>query len=706
MKKKKNLRRLSKILLTCILIFSWLFTDWLRILNFPPKIPEVQAAIAKVGTDTSGTSTSGSSTTLSFSHTLVSGSNRMVAVSVGVENNGNTDVTSVTYGGEAMTKAIDQATGSSGYIYISEIWYILENDLPDDGSNTVLITISSATNAEINGFAAEYTGISQGAPEATDGSFQTSGATISNTISPSTDAWVLSAVGSGGTNYSSTVLSFNPTHRWILSGDENDSVGTANSDGGNDPTWVTSVIPNGGVSQSGDYNGTDDETLIPNQSDINSSTTTQKSISVWVEVDTIDTSNGGRVIWGEGGSSNGLTLYVYDESGTDTLWFDIYEGSAHDTLSWTGIQTGTLYHIGAVMDATNGNMYLYINGSLVDSKTGGLAISTTFSSHSAGAALGGVDSTLDDRSGGSMTGVFDGRIADLAYYGEVTPLTQGNFQSIYAAGLGSNGTFSHGQSQVEVLDYDDTSTGFAVAELRGASGETSLDSTYSGTIYRLARVAASWTASGAAEPTFTLNDYRWYVDNDSENVAAIWGTPDIAESTSIVPLPAGNDPPDSSQELRLRVNFTVNTASLTATSQQFKLQFKAGTDGSCTTGSWTDVGSGAWVFATSSVTDGANLSVIKLSSSDVLEEYAKSNPTQTNHNSATATQDIEYDFHIIGTSMAEATQYSFRVVESDNTVFDAYTNCPTLTTEPGTSLLMRHGDFFSEGLEKGFFWTD
>jgi hypothetical protein len=212
----------------------------------------------------------------------------------------------------------------------------------------------------------------------------------------------------------------------------------------------------------------------------------------------------------------------------------------------------------------------------------------------------------------------------------------------------------------------------------------------------------------AAEPTFTLNDYRWYVDNDSENVTSVWGTPDIAENTAIVIIPPGNDPPSNSQELRLRVNFTVNTANLTATSQQFKLQFKAGTDADCTTGSWTDVGSGAWIFATSGVTDGTDLTVAKLGASDVLQEYAKSNPTATNHNSATTGQDIEYDFHIIGNggSMAEATQYSFRVLESDNTVFDAYTTCPTLTTEPGTSQLMRHGNLFSEEVEKGFFWTD
>jgi hypothetical protein len=218
-----------------------------------------------------------------------------------------------------------------------------------------------------------------------------------------------------------------------------------------------------------------------------------------------------------------------------------------------------------------------------------------------------------------------------------------------------------------------------------------------------------WTvtwASGGASPTFTQNDYRWYVDSDGTNPTEVWGAPDIAENTAIVVIPTGNDPPNSTQELRLRANFTVNTANLTATSQQFDLQFKAGTDASCTSGSWTDVGAAAtWEFASSSVSDGADITAV-LAASDINGQYAKSNPTTTNTNSATTSQDIEYDFHIIGTNIAANTQYSFRVRESDDTVFDAYTTCPTLTTEPGTASLMRHGNVFTEETEQGFFWTD
>ena len=211
-----------------------------------------------------------------------------------------------------------------------------------------------------------------------------------------------------------------------------------------------------------------------------------------------------------------------------------------------------------------------------------------------------------------------------------------------------------------------------------------------------------------ASSTFTLNDYRWYVDDDTANPSAIWGNPDLAENTAIAAIPADNDPPDSSQELRLRTNFTVNTANLSATSRQFKLQFKTGTDGDCTTGSWTDVGtSQTWEFATSSVSDGT-LITASLAASEIAGQYAKSNPTITNTNSATMGQEIEYDFHIIGTNIADATQYSFRVIESDSSVFDAYTTCPTLRTEPSMTNFMRHGNFFTPDttVEAGLFWVE
>ncbi len=250
-----------------------------------------------------------------------------------------------------------------------------------------------------------------------------------------------------------------------------------------------------------------------------------------------------------------------------------------------------------------------------------------------------------------------------------------------------------------------------VVENNGATGETDYcfrTTKSDGSVFWYTEYPKLTTSFAAATSTFTLDSYRWYVDNDATNPADVWGNIDLAENTPITVLPAGNDPPDTVQELRLRTNFTVNTNPLSATDKQFKLQYKPGIDGDCTSGSWTSVGAAqTWEFATSGVTDGS-LITSSLGSSDVAGQYAKANPTTTNTNSATATQQIEYDFHLLGTNISDATQYSFRVIESDDTVFDGYTNCPTLRTQPGMNNMMRGGNFFTPdtGTEEGFFWTE
>lgn len=160
--------------------------------------------IAKVGTDTNA---SGTSLGLSFSHTLVAGDNRMVVVCVGYEANGSIDITGITYGGQAMTKAIDALTGTSGYRFLAEVWYILEADLPANGSNIVVINDTGSLD-ENSAFCAQYTGVAQTATvDYTDATEEPSpsDSTIENTgLSLTDNAWVVSAVGCGNAgNFSS-----------------------------------------------------------------------------------------------------------------------------------------------------------------------------------------------------------------------------------------------------------------------------------------------------------------------------------------------------------------------------------------------------------------------------------------------------------------------------------------------------------------------
>jgi hypothetical protein len=222
----------------------------------------------------------------------------------------------------------------------------------------------------------------------------------------------------------------------------------------------------------------------------------------------------------------------------------------------------------------------------------------------------------------------------------------------------------------------------------------------------------------AASSTYTQNHFRWYVDSGSENVTDPWSSTasiDVAEDTGLAITPVAYDPPSTTQELRLRISLTVSTANLSASAERFKLQYRRGSDSDCSaTGEgWTDVNSGnAWTYTSSTgVTDGTTLTASKLTGTNVLEVYARSRPSALNPNSATTTQNIEYDFHIVGTNSASATKYLFRVVKTDaagtaSTALTSYTNCPTLVTEPGTDNFMRHGQTINEfSGSNGFYWA-
>jgi hypothetical protein len=134
---------------------------------------------------------------MSWSHTLIAGSNRIVVVYLGVEHNG-ASVSGVTYGGRTMTLAKSNEVSSLGTSILCQIWYILEANLPANVAQTVAVTMTgSNTGLEMDARCAEYTGVKQSTPEATNGASTLSLNTITNTISPSTNSWVLSVSGSG-----------------------------------------------------------------------------------------------------------------------------------------------------------------------------------------------------------------------------------------------------------------------------------------------------------------------------------------------------------------------------------------------------------------------------------------------------------------------------------------------------------------------------
>lgn len=130
----------------------------------------------------------GSSAT--FSHTT-SGTNRMLFV--GLSINTSRTVSSVTYGGVAMTKINTQSSGG----ITCELWYLIN---PTVGANNVVATFSGSGTYDV--IAASYAGVRQSNQPDGQSANNTSGTSIANTITSTRDlCWHCAyACGSGATS--------------------------------------------------------------------------------------------------------------------------------------------------------------------------------------------------------------------------------------------------------------------------------------------------------------------------------------------------------------------------------------------------------------------------------------------------------------------------------------------------------------------------
>lgn len=217
----------------------------------------------------------------------------------------------------------------------------------------------------------------------------------------------------------------------------------------------------------------------------------------------------------------------------------------------------------------------------------------------------------------------------------------------------------------------------------------------------------------AQKVSFTLQAYRWYVDPNTENVTDPWpaGALNIAQNTTLPAVPVQYRAPINSTQLRLRMQILLSGKALPVNTIQYKIQYKQGSDGVCTTGTWTDVaasgGGGAWTYGTNTVTDGTTLTVSQLSpASSVLERFMKSATSGTNPNAAAVGQTVEYDALLKNNTAADGSQYSFRIIEDNGQPLSVYAVCPTAVTKPQITQELRHGEFFQDGVDQGFAWAD
>lgn len=135
--------------------------------------------------------------TLTISHTLGTGSNRIVVF--GLENEfGSIDA--VTYDGVAMNQAVSITTGGR----VSQIYYLLDASLPSAGTYNAVATISSPGAGTVGGVTS-YFGVKQQAPEVTNTGSATSTAISTAIVTLTSNALIVDSV------YGSEITSFTPS---------------------------------------------------------------------------------------------------------------------------------------------------------------------------------------------------------------------------------------------------------------------------------------------------------------------------------------------------------------------------------------------------------------------------------------------------------------------------------------------------------------
>jgi|GEM_PF-5385377 len=186
--------------------------------------------------------------------------------------------------------------------------------------------------------------------------------------------------------------------------------------------------------------------------------------------------------------------------------------------------------------------------------------------------------------------------------------------------------------------------------------------------------------SNIPNPVVTQDHYQWYANANTI-------TPSVTAASADAALAESGANPAA---IRLRMNLAVATSSL-ATSTIFKLQFSTSQSGP-----WSDVGSvgssTTWIgYDNASVSDGAALTSLILSSSTVKETYQENEPAAATPNAIPANGHGEWDWSLAPNGTVANMTYYFRVAYSDGTALDGYNRYPTFTTGPAVTIIFWDG---------------
>lgn len=198
------------------------------------------------------------------------------------------------------------------------------------------------------------------------------------------------------------------------------------SHGSNDLTDNNTVLSATGIQGTGaDFETTNSEYLsITDAAQSGLDLTASQSYSFWVKFESLPTSGNLMNLANKwtGGTDRSFLIDLYNNGGTTSLRFILYNSSASTaSYVWTP-STGTWYHIVAVYDGPNTDSFLYVDGSQVASDT---------------SSLSSVKNSNSDFVIGSQNGsfwYFDGVIDEFGVWSK--PLTSTEITDLYNSGSG------------------------------------------------------------------------------------------------------------------------------------------------------------------------------------------------------------------------------------------------------------------------------
>ncbi len=195
--------------------------------------------------------------------------------------------------------------------------------------------------------------------------------------------------------------------------------------------------------------------------------------------------------------------------------------------------------------------------------------------------------------------------------------------------------------------------------------------------------------------------YRWFENAPNLTPTSSW--PLDSEGTTVGEGEAitGQGAISVGDVLRLRMNLEANSATGTATSTAFKLQYVAGeTCAAIDSSAWVDVGAiGSTTAAfsgynNSGLGDGTTLASTTLATSTVFATYEESNLSSKNPIEIGINEVAEWDWVITNSNATVNTDYCFRMVRASEQELSVYTTYPQLLTSgpPAAATLLERFD--------------